>query len=107
MDTLIANVTAVTMNPKMEVIFGAYIGIEGGKIVSIGKQAPKEPPKTVIDIYVTRSGKRVAAFDGRLWALVEVEKRHQVSKAKQAGRPKFIPGPNHPWKRYVLKAKKG
>ena len=49
LDTLIANVTAVTMNPKMEVIFGAYIGIEGGKIVSIGKQAPKEPPKTVID----------------------------------------------------------
>ena len=49
LDTLIANVTAVTMNPKMEVIFGAYIGIEGGKIVSIGKPAPKEPPKTVID----------------------------------------------------------
>ena len=34
MDTLITNVTAVTMNPRMEVIFGAYIGIEGGKIVS-------------------------------------------------------------------------
>lgn len=49
MDTLIANVTAVTMNAKMEVIFGAYIGIEGGKIVSISRQAPKEPPKTVID----------------------------------------------------------
>lgn len=49
MDTLIANVTAVTMNPKMEVLFGAYIGIEGGKIVSISRQAPKEPPQTVID----------------------------------------------------------
>ena len=49
MDTLIANVTAVTMNTKMEVIFGAYIGIEGGKIVSVSRTAPKEPPKTVID----------------------------------------------------------
>ena len=37
------------MNPKMEVIFGAYIGIEQGKIVSLSKTAPKEPPKTVID----------------------------------------------------------
>lgn len=49
MDTLIANVTAVTMNPKMEVLFGAYIGIKGGKIVSVSRQAPKEPPQTVID----------------------------------------------------------
>lgn len=49
LDTLIANVTAVTMNPKMEVIFGANIGIEDGKIVSISKTAPKEPPKTIID----------------------------------------------------------
>lgn len=49
MDTLIANVTAVTMNPKMEVLFGAYIGIEGGKIVSVSRKAPKEPPQTVID----------------------------------------------------------
>ena len=49
MDTLISNVTAVTMNPRMEVVFGAYIGIDGGKIVSIGKSAPAEPPKTIID----------------------------------------------------------
>ena len=49
MDTLISNVTAVTMNPKMEVLFGAYIGIEDGKIVSIEKTAPKEQPKTIID----------------------------------------------------------
>lgn len=66
----------------------------------------KIPPKTVIDIYVTRSGKRVAAFDGKLWALVEVEKRQREPKPKAAGRPKYIPGPNHPWRKYVLKAKK-
>ena len=49
MDTLISNVTVVTMNARMEVLFGAYIGIDGGKIVSITKTAPKEQPKTIID----------------------------------------------------------
>ncbi|MDY4581434.1 MAG: amidohydrolase family protein [Candidatus Faecousia sp.] len=49
MDTLISNVTAVTMNPRMEVIFGAYIGIDGGKIVSISKVPPKEAPKTILE----------------------------------------------------------
>ena len=49
MDTLIANVTAVTMNEKMEVLFGAYLGIEEGKIAYIGKTAPEDAPKTIID----------------------------------------------------------
>ncbi len=49
MDTLISNVTVVTMNPKMDVLFGAYIGIEEGKIVSIEKKAPQCQPRTIID----------------------------------------------------------
>ena len=49
MDTLISNVTVVTMNNKMEVLFGAYIGIEGGKISYLAKTAPKEQPATIID----------------------------------------------------------
>ena len=49
MDTLISNVTVVTMNERMEVLFGACIGIEGGKIVSISKEPPKDPPATIID----------------------------------------------------------
>ena len=49
MDTLISNVTVVTMNPRMEVLFGAYIAIDGGKITAITKSAPKEQPKTIID----------------------------------------------------------
>ena len=49
MDTLISNVTIVTMNEKMEVLFGAYLGIDGGKIASISKTAPKEQPATIID----------------------------------------------------------
>lgn len=49
MDILIANVTAVTMNEKMDVVFGAYIGIQDGKIVSISKTAPAEAPAKIID----------------------------------------------------------
>ncbi len=49
MDTLISNVTAVTMNEKMEVIFGAYIGIEDGKILSISTKPPQEAPATIVD----------------------------------------------------------
>ena len=49
MDTLITNVTAVTMNEKMEVLFGAYIGIADGKITSISKKAPEQMPGTIID----------------------------------------------------------
>ena len=49
MDTLISNVTIVTMNEKMDVLFGAFLGITEGKISSISKSAPKEQPKTIID----------------------------------------------------------
>ncbi|MBQ7817495.1 MAG: amidohydrolase family protein [Oscillospiraceae bacterium] len=49
MDTLISNVTLVTMNNRMDVLFGAYLGIEEGKIAYIGKTAPEDKPKTIID----------------------------------------------------------
>lgn len=49
MDTLISGVTVVTMNERMEVLFGAYIGVTDGKISYIGKTAPKEPPRTIVD----------------------------------------------------------
>ena len=49
MDTLISGVTAVTMNPRMEVIFGAYIGIEDGKIVYLSKTPPKQAPKAIVE----------------------------------------------------------
>ena len=41
MDTLISNVTVVTMNPKMDVLFGAFIAVEDGKIMSITKSVPE------------------------------------------------------------------
>ena len=49
MDTLISNVTVVTMNEQMDVLFGAYIAIEDGKILSVSKTAPEEKPATIID----------------------------------------------------------
>ena len=49
MDTLISNVTVVTMNARMDVLFGAYIGIQDGKIASITKTPPTEQPSTIID----------------------------------------------------------
>ena len=49
MDTLISNVTVVTMNEHMDVLFGAYLGIKEGKILFISKEAPEEKPATIID----------------------------------------------------------
>lgn len=37
------------MNEKMEVVFGAFIGITEGKISYIGKSAPAEKPATILD----------------------------------------------------------
>lgn len=49
MDTLISNVTAVTMDERNRILFGAFIGIEDGKICYLDKVAPKEQPKTIVD----------------------------------------------------------
>ena len=49
MDTLISNVTVVTMNEKMDVLFGAYLAVTDGKITYIGKTVPQQQPKTIID----------------------------------------------------------
>ena len=49
MDLLISNATIVTMNERMDILFGAYLGVEQGKISYIGKTAPEEKPQTIID----------------------------------------------------------
>ena len=49
MNTLISNVTIVTMNEKMEILFGAYLGVTEGKISYIGKVPPEEQPQTILD----------------------------------------------------------
>ena len=37
------------MNERMDVLFGAYIGITEGRISYIGKTAPEEKPATIVD----------------------------------------------------------
>ena len=49
MDTLISNVTIVTMNEALDVIFGGHVGITDGKIVHVGRSAPGEKPGEIID----------------------------------------------------------
>jgi len=49
LDTLISNVTIVTMNERNDVIFGGHVGVDGGKIVHIAKVPPKEAPTEIID----------------------------------------------------------
>ena len=49
MDTLITNVTAVTMAPGTEVLFGVNIAVTDGKIEFISKKIPQELPQTIID----------------------------------------------------------
>lgn len=49
MDTLISNATVVTMNEKMDVLFGAYLGVTDGKITYLDKQPPEEKPSTIVD----------------------------------------------------------
>ena len=49
MDILISNVTIVTMNEKMEILFGAYLGVADGKISYIAKVPPQEQPATIVD----------------------------------------------------------
>jgi len=49
LDTLISNVTLVTMNEKMDILFGAYLAVTDGKISYIGKTAPDGQPQIIID----------------------------------------------------------
>ena len=37
------------MNERMDVLFGAYLGVEAGKITYLGKTAPETQPKTILD----------------------------------------------------------
>ena len=49
MDTLFSDVTVVTMDEQMRVLFGAYVGVTDGKISHLSKKPPEEKPQTIID----------------------------------------------------------
>lgn len=49
MDTLFTNITAVTMDEAMQVLYDCFIGVTDGKISYISKKAPQEQPKKIIE----------------------------------------------------------
>ncbi len=49
MDTLFSNVTVVTMDEDLRVLFSAFVGVTEGKISYLSRKAPDEQPKKIIN----------------------------------------------------------
>lgn len=49
MDTLFSNVTVVTMDEELRVLFSAFVGVTDGKISYLSKEAPTEQPAQIIN----------------------------------------------------------
>ena len=49
MDILFANVTAVTMDEDLHVLFSAFVGVTDGKISYLSREAPEEKPQKIIN----------------------------------------------------------
>ena len=49
MDTLFSNVTVVTMDEELRVLFSAFVGVTDGKISYLSKNPPEEQPKQIIN----------------------------------------------------------
>ncbi len=49
MDTLFSNVTVVTMDEDLRVLFSAFVGVTDGKISYLSRKAPEEQPKEIIN----------------------------------------------------------
>lgn len=49
MDILFSNVTVVTMDEDLRVLFSAFVGVTDGKISYLSKNAPEEQPKQIIN----------------------------------------------------------
>lgn len=49
MDTLFSNVTVVTMDEELRVLFSAFVGVTGGKISYLSRKAPEEQPQKIIN----------------------------------------------------------
>lgn len=49
MDTLFSNVTVVTMDEELRVLFSAFVGVTDGKISYVSRKAPQEQPKKIIN----------------------------------------------------------
>lgn len=73
---------------------GSSFGFEGKRHQLIDEDGvvARIPPKAVIDIYVARFGKRVAAFDGKLWPWLKLRKA-AGGQAEARGQAKIHPRP--------------
>ena len=49
MDTLFSNVTVVTMDEELRVLFSAFVGVTDGKISYLSRKAPEEQPQKIIN----------------------------------------------------------
>lgn len=49
MDTLFSNVTVVTMDEDLRVLFSAFVGVTDGKISYLSRKAPEEQPAQIIN----------------------------------------------------------
>lgn len=49
MDTLFSNVTVVTMDEDLRVLFAAFVGVTDGKISFLSRKAPTEQPAQIIN----------------------------------------------------------
>ncbi len=49
MDILFSNVTVVTMDEDLRVLFSAFVGVTEGKISYLSRKAPEEQPKQIIN----------------------------------------------------------
>lgn len=49
MDTLFSNVTVVTMDEELRVLFSAFVGVTDGKISYLSRSAPDEQPAQIIN----------------------------------------------------------
>lgn len=62
-------------------------------------------PGAQIDVYITLSKQILVVYDGKLYEVKDPE-LHSDEMPKKIGRPKWRPGPNHPWKKFVINSKK-
>lgn len=91
---------------------GSAISLNGKRLqlVDDSGEIAAIPPKERLDVYCTASGRTVAAWGGKLWDTIEVEKGKPKEEAKEekkkGGRPRWKPGPNHPWRKFTINPKK-
>ena len=49
MDILFSNVTAVTMDEDLRVLFSAFVGVTDGRISYLSRKVPEEKPQKIIN----------------------------------------------------------